>query len=120
MVDEALAELLRDEIFGGNVADYETWAASPPDAARLIWEARTERLKLSGVAESFFRRLAQKVGGVMLLTKGELHRLIPHAELTPAAATEVREKLDLLRRMLEQASRHGETAGNGADDETES
>ena len=58
-VDEALAETLRDEIFRASVADYETWAASPPDAARLIWEARTERMKLSAVAESFFRRLSQ-------------------------------------------------------------
>lgn len=120
MVDEALAATLRDKIFGANVADYETWAASPPDAARLIWESRTERMKLSTVAESFFRELAQKLGGTMLLTKGELHRLIPHAELTSAAAGEVREKLDLLHGMFERARRHGETAGNGADDEPES
>ena len=120
MVDEALAETLRDEIFGASVADYQTWAVSPSDAARLIWESRTESLKLSAVAESFFRRLAQKVGGVMLLTKGELHRLIPLAELTPAAADEVRKKLDLLLGMFEQTRRHGETSGNGADDEAES
>jgi energy-coupling factor transporter ATP-binding protein EcfA2 len=120
IVDEALAETLRDEIFGANAADYETWAASPPDAARLIWEARTERMKLSTVAESFFRRLAQKMGGAMLLTKGELHRLIPHAELSPAAADEVRDKLGLLHRLFKLACRHGETAGNGADGESES
>lgn len=119
-VDEALAETLRDEIFGGSVADYEIWAASPPDAARLIWEARTERMKLSALAESFFRRLAQKVGGVMLLTKGELHRLIPYAELSPTAADEVRNKLDLLHRLFERARKHEETTGNNANDETES
>lgn len=113
-VDETLAETLRDEIFDGSQADYETWAASPADAARLIWEARTERRKLSTVAESFFRRLAPKVGGAMRLTKGELHRLIPHAELTPAAAAEVREKLDLLHRLFEPARSRSETAGNGA------
>ena len=39
-------------------------------------------MKLSAVAESFFRELAQKFGsaGDVLLTKGELHRLIPHAD----------------------------------------
>lgn len=116
-VDETLAETLRDEIFDGSQADYETWAASPADAARLIWEARTERRKLSTVAESFFRRLAPKVGGAMRLTKGELHQLIPHAELTPAAAAEVRDKLDLLHHLFEPARSHSETAGNGADDE---
>ncbi|PKM08604.1 MAG: AAA family ATPase [Betaproteobacteria bacterium HGW-Betaproteobacteria-13] len=120
MVDEALAETLREEIFGASVEDYETWSSSPPDAARLIWEARTERLKLSAVAESFFRRLARKVGGAMLLSKGELHRLIPHAELTPAAAAEVHRKLDLLHRLFEPAHRRGETAGNGSDGEAES
>lgn len=119
-VDEALAETLRDEIFRASVADYETWAASPPDAARLIWEARTERMKLSAVAESFFRRLSQKVGGGMLLTKGELHRLIPHAELSPAAVDEVRNKLDLLHRLFERAREHEETTGNNVNDETES
>jgi hypothetical protein len=113
-VDETLAETLRDEIFDGNQADYQTWAVSPADAARLIWEARTERRKLSTVAESFFRRLAQKVGGAMRLTKGELHRLIPHAELTPAAEAEVREKLDLLHRLFEPARSRSETAGDGA------
>lgn len=119
-VDEALATTLRDKVFDGSVSNYETWATSPPDAARLIWESRTERMKLSAVAESFFRELAQQLGGTMLLTKGELHRLIPHAELTPAAADEVREKLDLLQALFEQASTHDETAGKSVDDEMES
>ncbi len=120
MVDEALAETLRDEIFGTSLTDYETWVASPPDAARLIWESRTERMKLSAVAESFFRRLSHKVGGVMLLTKGELHRLIPHAELTRAAADEVSNKLNLLQSLFEQAHKHGETAGDSTGEEAES
>lgn len=115
-VDEALAEALRDDVFAGSQADYDTWTASPADAARLIWEARTERLKLSTLAESFFRRLAQRVGGTMLLKKGELHRLIPHAQLSATAEAEVRAKLDLLRQLFEQAQRHGEVEINPADD----
>lgn len=111
-VDEALAETLRDDVFAGSQADYDTWAASPTDAARLIWEARTERLKLSTLAESFFRRLAQRVGGAMLLKKGELHRLIPHAQLSATAEAEVRAKLDLLQQLFEQAQRHGEVEIN--------
>ena len=116
-VDEALAETLREEIFSNTAADYATWDASPPDAARLIWEARTERMKLSLVAESFFRRLANKLGVAMLLIKGDLHRLIPHAELTPAAADEVRQKLDLLYGLFAPASKVSETASNDAADE---
>lgn len=113
-VDEALAETLRDEIFGGSQENYKTWADAPLDAARLIWDARTERQKLSIVAESFFRRLKQKVGGGMLLTKGELHRLIALSELTTAAMDEVREKLDLLQQLFEPSRLHSETDMNGA------
>ena len=109
-VEEVLAETLRDNIFAGSQADYATWAASPADAARLIWEARTERRKLSAVAEAFFRQLAQKLGEAMLLTKGELHRLIPHAQLTSVAEDEIREKLDLLHQLFERAQQYSETA----------
>lgn len=109
-VEEVLAETLRDDVFAGSQADYATWAASPADAARLIWEARTERRKLSAVAEAFFRQLAQKLGEAMLLTKGELHRLIPHAQLTSAAEAEIREKLDLLHQLFERAQQYSETA----------
>lgn len=108
-IDEALAETLRDDVFAGSQADYETWVNSPPDAARLIWESRTERRKLSTVAEAFFRRLKQKLGGEILLTKGELHRLIPLAKLTPAAEAEIREKLDELQKLFEHARPHSET-----------
>lgn len=109
-VEEVLTETLRDNVFAGSQADYAIWAASPADAARLIWEARTERRKLSAVAEAFFRQLAQKLGETMLLTKGELHRLIPHAQLTSAAEAEIREKLDLLHQLFERAQQYSETA----------
>lgn len=108
-IDEALAKTLRDDVFAGSQADYETWVNSPPDAARLIWESRTERHKLSTVAEAFFRRLKQKLGGGILLTKGELHRLIPLAKLTPAAEAEIRKKLDELQKLFEHARPHSET-----------
>ncbi len=118
LVDAALAETLRDEVFGGRQADYDTWTASPHDAANLIWEARTERVKLSAVAESFFRRLAQRLGGAMLLKKGELHRLIPGAQLSVSAEEEVCQKLNLLQELFEQAYGHSETGGgSGGEDE---
>jgi hypothetical protein len=116
-VDEALAESLRDEVFRGSQADYDTWAASPPDAARLIWETSTRDSKLSAFAESFFRRLAEKVGGGILLPKGEFHRLIAQAELSPAAVAEVREKLDALQQLFEHAQRQDELEGDGGTDE---
>lgn len=107
-IDESLAETLRDRVFDGNAGNYDTWRQSPADAARLIWEAQTERRKLSAIAEEFFRRLAQKLGGSMLLKKGELHRLIPQATLSATAEAEVRMKLDLLQQIFEQARQHSE------------
>ena len=116
-VDEALAETLKDLVFDGDQANYDTWRGSPADAARLIWEAQTERRKLSSTAEEFFRRLAQKQGGGMLLKKGELHRLVPYVVLTPAAESEVRTKLGMLQKLFEQARRHGETVTSVGDHE---
>lgn len=108
-VDEALAETLIERVFDGSPADYDTWRQSPPDAARLVWESQTARRKLSTIAEDFFRRLALKVGGSMLLKKGEFHRLIAHAELSASAEAEVRSKLDALQVLFERARQHDET-----------
>lgn len=103
-IDAVLTQTVRDLIFDGSDEDLRAWQESPPDAARLVWEAKSERRKLSLLAETFFRSLAQRLGGPLLLKKGELHRLVPFAELTPAAATEVRAKLDLLVPLFAEAS----------------
>lgn len=107
-IEEALTDVIRASVFDGNDADLEAWRQSPPDAARLVWEAKTERRKLSSVAEAFFRLLAQRVGGSMMLKKGELHRLVPLAVLSPSAEAEVRAKLDSLQRIFERARRRRE------------
>jgi predicted ATPase len=107
-IDETLAEVVTESVFNGHEADYQAWLEFPPEAARLVWEAKTERRKLSALAEAFFRRLAQRMGGPMLLTKGELHRLVRYAELPASAETEICAKLDLLARLFEQARQHGE------------
>ncbi|WP_293003488.1 AAA family ATPase [Nevskia sp.] len=104
-IDAALVEVITESVFDGSREDYQAWAASPPDAARLIWESKTERRKLSALAEDFFRRLAQRTGGGMLLTKGELHLLVPFAELSASAKAEVLVKLDLLADLFLQAQR---------------
>ncbi|MBJ2140680.1 AAA family ATPase [Delftia acidovorans] len=107
-VQDVLRALVTELIFDGNKTDYDAWQQFPPEAARLLWEAKTERRKLSTLAETFFRQLARRLGGAMLLTKGELHRLVPLAELSAAAETEVRAKLDLLEELFRRAQRHGE------------
>ena len=95
-VDEVMDALVLERVFESIAADFQAWRQAPPDAARIVWEAKTQRLKLSTFAEDFFRRLAEKIGGGMLLTKGELHRLIALVDPKTIAA-EVSEKLDLLQ-----------------------
>lgn len=107
-IDETLAALVSELVFDGNEEDQRTWQALPADAARILWEAKTERRKLSTLAEEFFRRLAERLGGTMLLKKGELHRLVPHATLSAGAEAEVRSKLDLLTVLFAEAQRRGE------------
>lgn len=103
-IDEVLSQVVTELVFDGDVTDYSAWQASPAEAARLVWEAKTERRKLSHLAEEFFRRLARRIGGGILLKKGELHRLMSFAKLSANAEAEVRVKLDLLYQIFESAS----------------
>lgn len=102
-VDEVLDALALERVFESLEADFLAWKQAPPEAARIVWEAKTQRLKLSTFAEEFFRRLAERVGGSMLLTKGELHRLMAVVDPKTIAA-EVGEKLDLLHSLFTAAA----------------
>ncbi len=99
VLDEAILE----RIFGGDESDFRIYSESPAEARRLIWDAKTQTIKLSTFAEEFFRRLGSRTAFEMLLTKGELHHLIPFvaAESIPR---EVIEKLDLLEELFRQAA----------------
>ena len=101
--NEVLDGLIQERVFDGSQSDFATWRDTNEDAKRLLWETRTERLKLSDFAEEFFRRLAQKLGHAMLLRKGELHRLVHFVDPT-TIPKEVSEKLDLLQKLFEQAN----------------
>jgi hypothetical protein len=68
-IESVLDQLVLERIFDSIAADFQTWKNSPTDAARLVWEARTARLKLSTFAEEFFRRLRDKLHEPMLLKK---------------------------------------------------
>lgn len=102
-IDEVLDTLLLEQVFDNVLADFDAWKQSPPEAVRIVWEAKTQRVKLSAFAEEFFRRLATRVGGSMLLKKGELHRLVAIVD-TKTVAAEVKEKLDLLHALFQAAT----------------
>ncbi len=101
-IDEVLGKLILERVFGGIEADYRTYLNSSPDATRLLWDAKTERLKLSDFAEEFFRQLANELGHAMLLSKGELHRLVPFTDVA-AIPVEVTEKLTQLDDLFRSA-----------------
>lgn len=98
-IDEVLSQLILERVFAGSTQDFGEFVQAPAGAARLVWEARTERTKLSEFAEEFFRRLAARSGGQMLLTKGQLHNLVTYADRASIPA-EVTEKLNLLEKVF--------------------
>lgn len=102
-IDEVFDGLTLERVFAGNARDFATWQGLEADAARLLWDARTERVKLSDFAEEFFRRLADSLGHAMLLRKGELHRLIEFVDPS-TIPDEVTEKLDLLAALFSDAN----------------
>ncbi len=101
--DEVLDELVLDRVFDGRKRDFLTWKGMDPDAARLLWDARTERVKLSDLAEEFFRRLANKLGHAMLLRKRDLNQLLDFMDAEDIAE-EVSEKLDMLVDLFDRES----------------
>ena len=102
--DEVLDELVLNRVFEGHQKDFFTWKGLDSNAAQLLWEAKTERLKLSDFAEEFFRRLAENLGHAMLLRKRDLYRLVNVMDAA-AIADEVSEKLDLLVDLFDGATR---------------
>lgn len=102
-LDQVLDELILERVFDNRQRDFYTWKRADSDTSRLLWEARTERIKLSDFAEAFFRRIAQRQGQAMLLRKGELYRLIDLVEVE-SIPREVSEKLDLLGDLFEGAA----------------
>ena len=98
---ELLDALMRERVFDDR--EFAAWKRLDADAAQLLWNARTETLKLSDFAEEFFRRLGDRLGHPMLLRKGELHRLI--RSLDPVAIPpEVKEKLDPLKALFDRST----------------
>ena len=101
-IDETLGGAILERIFAGREEDFALWRAADEATRRLLWEARTERVKLSTFAEQFFRRLAQRLGHAMVLRKGELHRLVAFLPVE-RIPDEVADKLDLVADLFASA-----------------
>ncbi|WP_420633784.1 AAA family ATPase [Candidatus Palauibacter sp.] len=101
-IDEVLDTLTLKRVFADDERDCATWKRLDPAGARLLWDAQTRTLKLSDFAEEFFRQLGHRFGRLILLRKGEFHRLV--ALLTSdGISEEVSRKLDLLLELLQSS-----------------
>jgi len=98
-IDAVLDRLILEQVFDGVEADLQAWKQASSEVARVLWEAKTERRKLSVFAEEFFRRLAQQLNGQMLLKKGELHQLVQFVN-PQSIPLEVVDKLDMLNELF--------------------
>ena len=101
-IDDVLDALILERVFEGREGDFGLWKAADAATGRLLWAARTERLKLSAFAEDFFRGLAERLGHAMLLRKGELYRLVDFMS-NDQIPEEVTAKLDLLAELFTSA-----------------
>ncbi len=97
-INALLDDLVLSAVFDAVVPDFQAWKGAPAEVARVLWEAKTERRKLSTFAEDFFRQLAQRLGGQMLLRKGSLHRLmaVVDPKLLPAEVSDILDRLAVL------------------------
>lgn len=99
VLDEILDVLILERVFDGEPEDFSVWKDLDGDAATLVWDARTRTVKLSDLAEEFFRRSGERFGLPILLRKGELDRLVALWEPSEIPR-EVGEKLDLLLELV--------------------
>jgi hypothetical protein len=104
-INQVLDALVLERVFDAVDADFQAWKDASSETARVLWEAKTERLKLSTFAEEFFRQLAARIGGSMMLKKGELHRLISVVE-PKIIVPEISEKLNLLHELFKDAAKY--------------
>jgi hypothetical protein len=96
-------DLILQKVFGGNNVEFATYQTMNEDAKALLWNAKTEKTKLSDFAEEFFRKLqSEGVTHRMLLRKGQFHVLVSFSDAANISS-EVIEKLDVLQGLFQSA-----------------
>lgn len=101
-IESALDAVVRERVFRGSERDFRIWKEADEEGNRLVWEACTERVKVSALAEAFFRDLAEYLNRPVLLRKRDFRELVPFIP-RDAIPAEVEEKLDLLKTLLDRA-----------------
>ena len=93
---QSLDEILLSKVFKNNAEILGQYHKSSKDVKRFMLQS----VKMSEFAEDVFRCYAGKMNQPMLLTKGELYRLVPFCPVEEIPR-EVTEKLDMLVKYLD-------------------
>lgn len=91
--------LLAEFIFSDEPEDLEAYMRADLPTRKALWRAKTQHLKLSRIAEEFFRRIAVATATPMLLRKGLLHELVAICDAEDLNG-DVKAKLDALHKLL--------------------
>ncbi|WP_416768265.1 ATP-dependent nuclease [Sulfurimonas sp. ST-25] len=100
LIDTIMDDVILEKVFLNNQIDFNAYKGLEDNAARLVWEAKTEKIKLSSFAEEYYRKLSAAMNAPILLRKGEFHLLVEMIDAT-SVTKEVEEKLDLLMNLFE-------------------
>jgi ABC-type branched-subunit amino acid transport system ATPase component len=91
--------LLAEFIFSDEPEDLEAYMRADLPTRKALWRAKTQHLKLSRIAEEYFRRIAVATATPMLLRKGLLHELVAICDADELNG-DVKAKLDALHKLL--------------------
>ncbi len=96
---QVMDAMLAEFVFNDEPEDLDAYLRADQPTRKALWRAKTQHLKLSRIAEEYFRRIAAATATPMLLRKGLLHELVAIGDADELNG-DVKAKLDALHKLL--------------------
>lgn len=96
---QVMDAMLAEFVFNDEPEDLDAYLRADQPTRKALWRAKTQHLKLSRIAEEYFRRIAATTATPMLLRKGLLHELVAICDADELNG-DVKAKLDALHKLL--------------------
>ena len=96
---QVMNAMLAEFVFNDEPEDLDAYLRADQPTRKALWRAKTQHLKLSRIAEEYFRRIAAATATPMLLRKGLLHELVAICDADELNG-DVKAKLDALHKLL--------------------
>ena len=96
---QVMDAMLAEFVFNDDPEDLDAYLRADQPTRKALWRAKTQHLKLSRIAEEYFRRIAAATATPMLLRKGLLHELVAIGDADELNG-DVKAKLDALHKLL--------------------